>query len=447
MLKPPKPPKPSAALQHTFFQALREFESQCSPDPFARTLSITTCLTTFWQLSLAQQLGSFPSTLFVGSPGKETSPLWEFARKLLVEDADSTQDLSRPRIPYVSQKIAEHYLRESVTYYHNNLAYDTRFYRQAAYENKEEYRKAHWSLFGFGRSRPFSKCWHKDVGLISNGDGAVVARLDGKADLRELQDYLKKGDFFQKSIGIDSSLKRSPKRFAVAGRLDSATLIALEENGLFEWGHPFLTLPDVGDASINVPLWPTFSAMLMMWRPFQGAIAVTPQNQFPRTEAALRYQSYLRDGLSRLPGDYGFGLLKVSRELFAVCSNLYQSTVAWDNDPPRLEKEPPENAEIILTFLEETLKGLIIATHTLIWHRVGLTPSSREKLIQKILHELRKGEDLTRRELQRTFRLSTATERDTLLTRLAEEGMITLDGKMVSAVSLDEYTRAIHSLL
>jgi hypothetical protein len=61
------------------------------------------------------------------------------------------------------------------------------------------------------------------------------------------------------------------------------------------------------------------------------------------------------------------------------------------------------------------------------------------------LRHLRNKGPLTRRELQRHTESLTATERDKVLTRLAAEGLIQLDGKKVTAVPLAEFMAGLNA--
>ncbi|MEY3898553.1 MAG: hypothetical protein RLZZ214_4075 [Verrucomicrobiota bacterium] len=52
---------------------------------------------------------------------------------------------------------------------------------------------------------------------------------------------------------------------------------------------------------------------------------------------------------------------------------------------------------------------------------------------------------LTRRELQRHTQSLTAAERNKVLARLAAEGLVQLDDKMVTAVPLAKFMEALHA--
>jgi hypothetical protein len=92
-----------------------------------------------------------------------------------------------------------------------------------------------------------------------------------------------------------------------------------------------------------------------------------------------------------------------------------------------------------------TLRAVVIGVASLSYHGWGFEAGVPRASVVRLLEHLRTKGPQSRRELQRKFPLwLKAGKRDTLLDRLAQEGLVICPDKQVSAVPLSDYVRWLH---
>ena len=89
--------------------------------------------------------------------------------------------------------------------------------------------------------------------------------------------------------------------------------------------------------------------------------------------------------------------------------------------------------------------NLVLSIASLAYHCLGFDPGCPRHKALALMRLLREKGPLTRRDLQRGVQSFTAAGLDKMLTRLAAEGLIEVNGKEVSAVPLAEFAEALHA--
>ena len=80
----------------------------------------------------------------------------------------------------------------------------------------------------------------------------------------------------------------------------------------------------------------------------------------------------------------------------------------------------------------------------LAWHGLGFGTASPLSMVRKLLRALRTNKTMTLRDVQR-LGFKTAALRDDVLGRLEAEGLLTLNGKQVVAVSHVQFVQGLHA--
>ncbi len=63
----------------------------------------------------------------------------------------------------------------------------------------------------------------------------------------------------------------------------------------------------------------------------------------------------------------------------------------------------------------------------------------------RVLQHLRKAGPVSRRDFQRRFRVLKVKDRAALLGQLADEGLVHLESRLITAVPLAEFVQALHA--
>jgi hypothetical protein len=150
------------------------------------------------------------------------------------------------------------------------------------------------------------------------------------------------------------------------------------------------------------------------------------------------YEEQLRRRLYRLPGGYEFSVLRAVRELAPVCVRIVQQFAAAGTPIPELGK-------IYGDLYSMALRGIVIGVAGLAYHGLGIGPWEQRGAILEVLQYLRQAGPISRRDLQRRFPVLKAKNRDALLGQLAAEGLVQLAPRLVTAVPLPEFVRALHA--
>ncbi|WP_411844957.1 hypothetical protein AAFN60_13775 [Roseibacillus persicicus] len=411
----------------------------------ARTLGVSALVFSFWQLSASHLLGSFPSVFFLKGDVKSEQAgesLYEFSHRLLTHnDSPPGEQFSQHGISRCTPENAAKQLRASAQRYWKTTP-ETPSLVSNPELHKEDYRIAHRASFGVRRSRLYSESWDEQIGLVSDQDDVALLRLEGEKDLKLIGEHLSQDGILDSPIGLSKDLEAVHKFVALTGKMDGSALVKLIEDGLFKIERPFIALPDFGFKEIQFLSRDSLSFLLTLWPSYSGVVSVAPSTRFPMTESSPRILARLRQHLHHLDGNYEFIIHNMARETFAICSNLVVFA-ANHSKTDKIDSHP----ELIPTLLEETLRGIVLGVCSLTWHGVGLDIGFSQKKAKKIFELLRAKESMTLRDFQRTLHLKDAATRDQLLEKLTAEGLVKVRGKMVTAISLPDYLRAIHSSL
>ena len=91
-----------------------------------------------------------------------------------------------------------------------------------------------------------------------------------------------------------------------------------------------------------------------------------------------------------------------------------------------------------------TLRGLVLSVTGLAWHGLGFDAGCPPSKTLKVLQRLRDEGAMTMSDLLRRNHLKKG-ERDVLVDRFAEENLVRVDGKTVTATSYLEFVTALYA--
>jgi hypothetical protein len=165
---------------------------------------------------------------------------------------------------------------------------------------------------------------------------------------------------------------------------------------------------------------------------------VTAPIHLPNNDYCQRYERLLRQRLHQLPGGYELSVLRVVHELEEVCERIARHSATPGSS----------GEEIVAIFMELhalAFRGIVTSVASLAYHCLGFDPGCPRAKALSLLGHLRDKGPLSRRELQRHTQSLTAAQRDEVLSRLAAEGLVEVNQREVTAVSLAGFIEALYA--
>jgi hypothetical protein len=294
--------------------------------------------------------------------------------------------------------------------------------------------------YGSGIAANYSSAWHEKLGWLTEPCDTAILRLDRpeeKAAFRE--DVLKHPERLLLPEGPGEHLHTASKTLAVSGSLPETEWDSELVCGLVELGLPMFFLPHVGSKplvggeSLKLKAM-TFTSGIVG---YQGGRQMIAEARLPDDPWVRHYEDRLRRHLRHLPGSYEFSVLRAVRELAPVCVRIVQQFAAPGTPIPELGK-------IYGDLYSMALRGIVIGVAGLAYHGLGIGPWNQHGAILEVLQYLRQAGPISRRDFQLKFRVL-AKDRDALLGQLAAEGLVRLEPRLITAVPLAEFVRALHA--
>jgi hypothetical protein len=167
--------------------------------------------------------------------------------------------------------------------------------------------------------------------------------------------------------------------------------------------------------------------------------AVEPSAHLPSNEWFELYYAELERRLSYFPRDYVHAVNTAVRELHPVCDRIAD----FAGSQPRTPQS--ERRALGWDFYCHSLRGMVLSVVALSWHCLGFDPGCPIDVARDLLDFLRKEGPKSPRDIQRKVSALNADQRDAVLKRLREEGLVTIDGKTVTATSFPDFVSSLHS--
>ena len=422
---------------------LTDFVHGCSPDSSTRTTVAATLALTLWQRMGRTSTPVLPSMLLVNAGAAEADPVDALANTLATGmDSKEPQKIGTGAFVGGSPELARRAVFNAV---------ERRKLLGAAGPNNEaeirswekRFHDARRTGYGSGIAAHYSSAWHEKLGWLTEPCDTAILRLDHPEDHTAFRaDVLTRPERLLHPQGPGNGLGTANKALAVSGSLPEAEWDSELVCGLVELGLPMFFLPHVG----SKPLVGGDALKLKSMTSTSGTIGfhqgqlrqIIAEAHLPRDPWVRHYEVQLRRRLDRLPGAYEFTVLRAVHELAPVCVRIVEQFAAPGSSPEELIK-------IYADLYSMALRGIVIGVAGLAYHGLGIGPWNQHGALVEVLQHLRQAGPISRRDFQRKVRVRKGDGRDALLGQLAAEGLVYLEAKMITAVSLADFVRALHA--
>lgn len=320
----------------------------------------------------------------------------------------------------------------------------TESYRLIKTENELKCAQGFWAqnigrAFGVGPSGGYADRWDEELELVTDDTGNIVLLLHRDEDWAMFREHVaNEPTRLSSPQGFSKELELVTKVATVSGtlvprELDDRTLESILEEGL-----PILVLPHSASAELaavrSSPLSNLTARFLKITRAVQTPRRLVPVKLPIRGVPMVEYEGILLSLCHHLPANYGFYLLRTLRELHLVCDPIAIMAAG---------KGSPLTRAISVDLRHLTVRGIVTGVASLAYHGWCFDAGIPRSKTVKLLAALRDTGKMTCRELQRLLRDCDAQKLKSVLETLEDQGLVQIDGKVVTAVPMPLFVRSI----
>jgi len=417
----------NSQLGQSFHKAVTDFIEQCSDNPAAQTAILTTYTLSLWQDAARGKTLRLPSFILLNAARTSQNPIITAMDKVHPNErkldpnrvgtksfAGGTPEMAAPRMRHAVIEQA----RKSTT---GTIA--------RGITEEEHYHDIRLTGFGKGEHSQCAQAFHPQLGLITDKRDAIILHLDDPKDIKVFRrDAIETPSTIQQPAGPGHELEIVNKDLAISGALTLDNCDDKLVDSILNLGKPFFFIPHNTSTPVTIPNIPALSAFSKFATMSANMPAVTP-TQAPNDSWSNYYNDYVWNRLTHLPVNYRSSVLECVNKLSIACENIALITAKLGGAGNAVV------TKITADLYIHTLRGITIGLAYLAWHGLGFDPGYPLPLVRKLLRMLREKETMSLRDVQRLARFGNAAIRDDVLARLAVEGLVTVDGKKVTAVT------------
>lgn len=403
-------------------------------DPATRCMTVAALVATLSQLAGPAAIERPPGCLLVNAGQADTDPINDVMR-LLTGISNPPPTAS----PGERQQPRDWMFRLALDV--TNVGKAGRLTREFLGPRMAEFRNARCQAFGADRFGFYADRHDEQLGWVADISNHVALRLDREIDLAKFRaDVRDHSPCLTEPVGIGETMRLESKVLSVAGTLHAVEFDEPLVTGIVDAALPVVFLPHCAAAFLHTPPPLALQKLSIDLEHFSivgdsFAPSAAP-SRLPTGPWFVIWLARLRQRLLHFPEGYDFFIRQTIRDLRGWCRQLSR----WAT------KAGPfgdERKELSRNLTAMTLYGVSTGVEALGWHGYGFDAGCDRRGLLRLLSIVRKDKVIERRELQRRLQSITAGTRDDLLVRLASEGLVNLNGRLVEAVPLADYIRTI----
>ena len=418
--------------------ALARFLTGCTSQPMDRCAAAAMLTFSMWQNAAGPITATVPSAILLNAGDLPIDPIDHFVDDFVFGHA------LRERHPCEAIQPGSAY---SDSYYIKGMRLALKCLNAArpgddsnSRSNIEQFHKLRTAYCGPGPCTRYAKAWSDILGWLTGREERCVLRLFNDEDHESLRDHiLTQASCIHHPTGFHAQdLRIGSKSLALSGSLNAARWDDKLASGLLETGWPILFLPHATPAAMTVPSPIKLQLAVNLVASCRRHRWINSDGTTCGDAWTRHHYRALADRLRFTPPDHAFHVQRVVRELPQVCTHIAISACSgWGND----------DASQILgqDLFHLTLRSVLLGVAALAYHGWGFETQRPRDEVAALLTHLRTGGPASRRDLQRRFPKLGANERDTLIERLASEGLVVCEGSQVIAVPLGDFFRDLQA--
>ena len=446
MYKPDFPPFPTRHLPNLEpvlgrkppLQTLADWIHGCAEDAATRTAVVTTFVLSACQLAGHNLTHRMPSLILVRPDDPKAQALADLASRFVTADRIAAEEYRNTSSSAATPEHALKYMNFLLTEAQNLRNGGLWTAEQSQYYG-DNFFAAQNDLYGTGASRPYTKAWHENFGLITDCNNRLILHLDTPKDVQAFrQDVMDKNPKLNVPTGYCAGLVQGLKEIAVAGAMTPEQWNTGLAQNLVDLPFPILVLPQPGAATFTLPEEDLFLWVLISRSRGKPQGPVTePYNVLPLPWFE-HYFALLCQRLRHLPEDYGHAFQRLARQLPGACSQyVLPLGTCTTNNERKIET-------LSFDLYAYALRGLTISMAGLAWHCLGFDPGCTRQEASRVLEYLRVNGPMSSSDLLRKAHL-TKELRDVLVKRLAEQDLVEIDGKIIRAMGYEEFVERLYA--
>lgn len=299
-------------------------------------------------------------------------------------------------------------------------------------------------LFPQSSLRQLRKAFDSDFGFISPEDDCISLLVPDSKNRTLLRKMLDTNPALYPMAGVGDSMEHVPKRVSLIGTVPAREWDARLTSNLLRSSLPVLFLPCDSPATMQLPDVDLLRLLVLRFtRHFRsGAPPVhSDPSRVEVDEDSLGCLNLILRLSGELPGDAAFRIQFLLRQLYSVVNLLTAMAAPTQASLGTSTCEPDHVARDLYV---TALRGIAYGIAALRFHCIGLPSLENDKQAADALAYLRNANrPVRRRDIQRKVYTLMASERDELISRLDEAGLVTVKGKYVEAVRFPDYLSGI----
>lgn len=431
-------------MQRDTMADLGFFINHSAKDPVTRVMSTTALMLALCQAAGPAMISQPPGFLLIHAENNPFDPIDDLMKNLL----GSGHPTPRPRAEQFEHNKRTMQVQmtdqENLLKQHNffNSIYDAMGEKnlltcpsQDKFQNL--LRENHG---GNGRAGWYADRHNPDYGWVTDDTGHSILRLDRAEDRRQfLEDVRQRPDKLILPAGYGAAMQMAHKKLSVAGSWpDWGAPLA---DGVVQNAIPLFFLPHTACAPLatlekNAIPWIGLALAGEATQSNDNPVEASPQLYSIREPWPMKPLSRLRERLRYFPADYEFFVMRTIREMLPSCHRLVRILA------PRMMPEQ-EQIKFSCDLFTRVIQGVCLSVESLGWHGYGWCHTSSLEDLRRVLRVIRERGSISKRELLRNQQWLNAEKRHSLLSMLAQEGVIMITNNEITAQPFADYWQRI----